>query len=149
MTIRILALVALLSVSQLAEAQEAKRRWEMMNQIRRDKFDYVLPEAMRENNIDMWITMNREGHNDPLYEDLGGGYTGQTGYYIFTDRGTDRIERAVLGISGYLLVQGDAYDYFGSSAELRDFVAAPRPPAHWGQHIAAYWRGRRALSFGL
>ena len=73
-------ITVLLLVTQVAEAQEAKRRWEMMNQIRRDKFDYVLPEVMRENDIDMWITMNREGHNDPLYLDFGGGYTGQTGY---------------------------------------------------------------------
>ena len=37
-----------------AHGQEARRRWERMAQIRRDKFDYVLPEAMRENRIDMW-----------------------------------------------------------------------------------------------
>ncbi|MFB3133822.1 MAG: M24 family metallopeptidase [Rhodothermales bacterium] len=120
-------IIAALFVTQVAEAQEAKRRWEMMNQIRRDKFDYVLPEVMRENDIDMWITMNREGHNDPLYRDFGGGYTGQTGYYIFTDRGADRIERAALGIGGYLLEQGGAYDYFGGSDELKAFVAERDP----------------------
>ena len=43
-----------------AEAQEARRRWERMNQIRTEKFDQILPEAMRENGIDMWITMIRE-----------------------------------------------------------------------------------------
>ena len=75
----LLPIIALLFLPQIAEAQEAKRRWEMMNQIRRDKFDYVLPEVMRENDIDMWITMNREGHNDPLYEDLGGGCGGNDG----------------------------------------------------------------------
>ena len=116
-----------LLLTQVAEAQEAKRRWEMMNQIRRDKFDYVLPEVMRENDIDMWITMNREGHNDPLYLDFGGGYTGQTGYYLFTDRGTGRIERAALGVSGYLLEQGGAYDYFGGADELKAFVAERDP----------------------
>jgi hypothetical protein len=62
------------------EAQEARRRWETMNQIRRDKFDLVLPEAMRENGIDMWITMIREANYEPLWPDLGFGYTGQTGY---------------------------------------------------------------------
>ena len=48
---------------QAAEAQElrARARWERMAQIRRDKFDLVLPDAMRENQIDMWITMVKEG----------------------------------------------------------------------------------------
>ena len=54
-----LLLCTVLFCAQDAAAQEARRRWEMMNQIRRDKFDYVLPEVMRENAVDMWITMNR------------------------------------------------------------------------------------------
>jgi len=61
--------VLLFTLATELHAQEAQRRWAMMAQIRRDKFDYVLPQAMRENNIDMWIVMNREGHNDPLWPD--------------------------------------------------------------------------------
>ncbi len=110
-----------------AHAQEARRRWERMNQIRRDKFDLVLPEVMRENGIDMWITMNREGHDDPLASDFGTGYTSKTGYYVFTDRGPGRIERAVLGIDGYLLERGGAYDLFLPADSLRAFVAARNP----------------------
>ena len=47
-------------------SQESQRRWRKMNQVRNDKFDLVLPEAMRENNIDMWIITNREGNFDPV-----------------------------------------------------------------------------------
>ena len=79
-----------------------------MAQIRRDKFDHVLPEAMRENEIDMWITVVKEGLPDPLTDDLGRGYVGSIGYYIFTDRGEDRIERVAFGISGYLLERNGA-----------------------------------------
>ncbi|MFT4605633.1 MAG: Xaa-Pro aminopeptidase [Rhodothermales bacterium] len=107
--------------------QEAKRRWEMMNQIRSDKFDYVLPEAMRENDIDMWIVMNREGNNDPLWADLGGGYTGNTSYYVFHDSGEGRVERAALGVSGYLLEEGGVYDHFGGGDELAAFVSERDP----------------------
>lgn len=82
------------------EGQEARRRWERMAEIRRDKFDLVLPRAMRENDIDMWIVTRREGYDDPLTPDLGGGYVSDVGYYVFTDRGGERIERAALGISG-------------------------------------------------
>jgi Xaa-Pro aminopeptidase len=103
----------------------------MMNQIRRDKFDLVLPEAMRENGIDMWIVMNREGNNDPLWADLGGGYTGGTSYYVFSDPGEGRVERAALGVSGYLLKEGAAYDYFAGSGELAEYVAE-RDPARIG-----------------
>ncbi len=41
------------------------RRWRKLNQVRHDKFDLILPEAMRENKIDMWIVTNREGNLDP------------------------------------------------------------------------------------
>ena len=58
---------------------EARIRWERMCQIRADKFDLVLPEAMRGNGVDMWITVMKEGLRDPLWEDLGRGYIGNTG----------------------------------------------------------------------
>jgi len=59
--------------------QEARRRWEFMNEIRREKFDLILPEVMRENNVDMWITVVREGYEDPLTEDFGKAYVGSIG----------------------------------------------------------------------
>lgn len=119
------SLILLISLSSFS--QESMRRWRKMNQVRNDKFDLVLPEAMRENNIDMWIVTNREGNFDPLYSDMGEGYVGSTGYYIFTDKGDERIERSVLGISGYLLEEGGTYDYFGSKDELKAFVDARNP----------------------
>ena len=110
-----------------AEAQEARRRWERMNQIRTEKFDQILPEAMRENGIDMWITMIREANYGTLYLDFGQGYTGNTGYYIFTDRGGDRIERAALGINGYRIRESGAYDLFQPAEDLADFVRERDP----------------------
>lgn len=123
------------SLALPAWAGEARQRWERMNQIRLDKFDLILPEAMRENGIDMWIVMRREGFDDPLTPDLGGGYVGTTGYYVFTDRGGDRIERAALGISGYLLEAGGGYDHFAGADTLRDFVAE-RDPKTVGVNIS-------------
>lgn len=124
-----------LGLTRPANAQEARRRWEIMSQIRRDKFDYILPEVMRENGIDMWITVMREGLHDPLYEDLGRGYVGGVGYYIFTDRGMARIERAALGIGGYLLEENGAYDIVTGSFDLREFVAE-RDPQRIGVNMA-------------
>ena len=110
-----------------AGAQEARSRWERMNQIRNEKFDQVLPVAMRENGIDMWITMIREANYGNFWPDFGFGYAGTDGYYVFTDRGGERIERAALGISGYLLERGGAYDLFLSADALADFVRERDP----------------------
>jgi len=106
---------------------EAQQRWEFMNQIRQEKFDLVLPEVMRENGVDMWITVSREGFDDPLTEDLGKGYVGSYGYYIFTDRGDGRIERAVLGVGTALVEDNGAYDIFGSPDDLEAFVRERDP----------------------
>ncbi len=127
-------------------SQEAHRRWRKMNQIRNDKFDLILPEVMKENDIDMWIVMCREGSFDPLYPDLGEGYVGSTGYYIFTDNGSDRIERAVLGISGYLLKEGGSYDYYGSEPELKKYVEE-RDPERIGLNFSKSIGGADGLSY--
>ncbi len=135
----------LLLASRL-HAQESFRRWRITNQIRQDKFDLILPEVMRENKIDMWIIMNREGNFDPLYQELGEGYVGHNGYYIFTDTGSPRIERSVLGIDGYLLEETKAYDYFGSEAELKDFVTK-RDPKRIGLNMSKDIGGADGLSY--
>ena len=137
-----------LDPAESSMAQEARRRWEVMAQIRRDKFDYILPEVMRENAIDMWITVMREGLHDPLYEDLGRGYVGGVGYYIFTDRGGDRIERVALGIGGYLLERNGAYDIVTGSFDLRAFVTE-RDPQRIGVNMAENIGAADGLSYTM
>ena len=74
---------------------------ELTRQIRRDKFDQILPIVMRNHGIDMWIHVMREGNvhsfgnfvNSGFYADLGS----NSGVFVFTDRGGDRIERAAIG----------------------------------------------------
>jgi hypothetical protein len=67
---------------------------EWNNQIRREKFDLVLPEAMRKHGVDMWIHVMRDSIRDRFFEeDLGS----TSGVFVFTDQGGDRIERAVMG----------------------------------------------------
>ena len=125
---RVLSCVLLALLSALpASGQEARRRWEMQRQIRLDKFDQILPLAMRHAGIDMWIVAVKENHYDPLWEDLGRGYVSGIGYYVFTDRGRDRIERAALGPSGYLLEQSGAYDLVDAASTLQAFVKDRNP----------------------
>ena len=141
----LLTIVALLIISN-GFSQESFRRWRITNQIRLDKFDLILPEVMRENKIDMWIIMSREGNFDPLYAEMGEGYVGHNGYYIFTDTGLPRIERAALGIDGYLVEETKAYDYFGSESELKEFVSK-RDPKRIGLNLSKDIGGADGLSF--
>jgi Xaa-Pro aminopeptidase len=131
MSLTIAALV--LTAASFADAQqpsaqgEARRRWEMQRQIRLDKFEQVLPRAMRAHGIDMWIVAVKENHREPLWEDLGRGYVSGIGFYVFTDRGGDRIERAALGPSGYLIEESGAYDIFAPASTLAAFVKERNP----------------------
>ncbi len=93
--------LAQVQTTVLAEENEAEstlykdidmEKWN--NQIRREKFDIVLPQVMRKNHIDMWIYVARESIPDRFAaEELGS----SSGVFIFTDRGDDHIERAILG----------------------------------------------------
>lgn len=121
-----------------------------MELIRQEKFDIVLPIAMRENNVDMWIHAMKLGNPDALALDLALGVwldapeysSGSTSYFIFTDRGGDRIERAVLG--GALTRGEPVYDIFGSEDDLGQFVAERDP-----QRIAVNMSGSLAVADGL
>ncbi len=110
------------------EGQEARARYEMMKMIRQDKFDLVLPGAMRDNNVDMWINVMQDGHTDALSLDLGVNIRNSiletTCFVILTDRGDERIECAVLGPG-----RGDPelYSISGSGNDLGAFVAERDP----------------------
>lgn len=116
-----------------------------MCQIRAEKFDLILPTAMSDNDIDMWIVVMREGQLDPLWEALGRGYVGDWAYYVFTHKG-DRVERAALGVGGYRLAECGVYDYLGGAAELREYVAE-RDPERIGVNMSEFIGGADGLSY--
>ena len=74
----------------------------------------------------------------------GAATSGSTGYYIFADRGEGRIERAALGIEGYLLEENGAYDIVADT-DLRDFVQA-RDPERIGVNMSQQIGGADGLS---
>jgi Xaa-Pro aminopeptidase len=127
-----------------AGAQEARARWERMCQIRAEKFDLILPTAMQDNDLDMWIVVMREGLLDPMWEALGRGYVGDWAFYVFTHRGA-RVERAALGVGGYRLEECGVYDYFGGAGELLAYVTE-RDPDRIGVNMAESIGGADGLS---
>lgn len=137
-------LISMLGAPRAGDAQEARSRWERMCQIRAEKFDLIMPTAMADNDLDMWIVVMREGLLDPLWEALGRGYVGDWAYYVFSATG-NRVERAALGVSGYRLEECGVYDYFGGAGELSQYVAS-RDPDRIGVNMAASIGGADGLS---
>ena len=95
----IMVLVAVFATGNVSYAQRdlatAKVGSEILDLIRKEKLELILPGAMRDNNVDMWIHVTRQGDPDPMFPEFGS----TSGYLIFTDLG-DRIERASFGGSG-------------------------------------------------
>ena len=91
----------------------AKTGSEVLDLIRKEKVELILPDAMRDNNVDMWIHVTRAGDSDPMYPEFGS----TSGYMIFTDLG-DKIERA--SFSGSFGGAGALeFDVYGSRAIRR------------------------------
>lgn len=124
----LLFLVVVLMQGIVIEGQEARARYEMMKMIRKEKFDLVLPGAMRDNKIDMWISVMQDGHTDALALDLGVNIRmsiiESTVFVIITDRGEEGIECAVLGPGRG---DPDLYTIRGSENDLGTFVADRDP----------------------
>jgi len=117
---------------------------EMLDHIRRERFDLILPRVMREKKIDMWIHVIRpwtwsgnefrrlEGSDlnyqsidssDPLRYEFGS----HAGVFIFTDRGGDRIERAVFAgevedAGAFDIVRGQSKFINQENYEILDYV---------------------------
>ena len=119
---------------------------EMLDHIRREKFDLVLPEIMRNHSVDMWIHVIRpwtwsgteqrqlEGRGlnysnidsaDPLRYEFGT----NAAVLVFTDRGGDRIERAVFegeveDVGAYDIVRPQSPFINQENYEIMDYVKA-------------------------
>ena len=118
------------SLSLLVRAStidDARSLWEISCMIRKDKFDYVLPTAMRRNRIDMWIVLDRGRGTEPMARDFGIDTVNGQGIYIFFDPGEGRVERIQLGPETDMAEDCGAYDSFGRSTELRSIVEERDP----------------------
>jgi Xaa-Pro aminopeptidase len=105
-------------------AEDFQSQWEASCMIRHDKFNYILPKAMRRNNIDMWIVLDHGRGTEPLMLDLGIETAYGHGIYIFFDGGGDRVERLCLGGPGSSDLSDicGAYDVIHGKADLRSVV---------------------------
>jgi len=123
-----------------AKTEETIYRYKMLNVVRKDKFNFIMPRAMRDNNIDMWIHVMKRGVPDPFELDFGvypdyflSHQDYATVYIVFTDRGGDRIERALFGTGTSVSATAgrSVYDIFGAEGDFAKHVAERNP-----KHIA-------------
>jgi predicted RNase H-like HicB family nuclease len=101
-------------------------------------------ERMREA-VDLWIVAMKQSHPDPLREDLGGGFIGATGYFVFTDRG-GRLENAVFDIEGNELDGAGGHDFVNPKPGLAAFVRE-RDPKRIGVNMSDDIGAADGLSF--
>ena len=121
------SLLLFATVLPTALAGEAYDDWSINCMIRKDKFRYVLPQAMRNNDINMWIVIDKGRGTEPLFRDFGIATSNGNGLFVFTDRG-DRIEKTQMGGHDDLAKRCGAYDIIGGRrGDLRSFVAERDP----------------------
>ena len=74
------------------EQQALRERW------LKTRLDTMLLPMMRRHKVDMWIVTNEEFHPEPVVPYVAPPipYQGRRDYFIFADRGTDKLERIAL-----------------------------------------------------
>ena len=71
----------------------AKERFRIQRDAIAEKLQTALLPAMRNHGIDMWIVLDRENNEEPLHTELGGGFAGVRGAFLFHDDGSDTVEK--------------------------------------------------------
>ena len=105
------------------------------------KLDTAVLPAMRHHGVDLWVILDRENHLDPLHDELGGGYAGVRGVFIFFDNGGQKPEKIYLGsheqgANSAITLDYDLKKYYGYSKEgltpLLQQIVFSRKPKHIG-----------------
>jgi Xaa-Pro aminopeptidase len=83
---------ALPKLLTVREQQAVRESW------LKKRLDTMLLPMMRRNKIDMWIVVNEEFHADPVTEYIAPAlpYVGRRDFFIFADRGGDKLDRLAL-----------------------------------------------------
>ena len=142
-------------IRQLGNILPLRDRVEPINRMLVDRLDNLLPGLMRETGIDMWLVINREYVEDPVYLTLVPApvfAARRTTMLVFFDRGKDDgVER--LTVSRYAL--GNVYESAwegGTLAEQWERLAEvirERDPKKIGVNVSHDWPFGDGLTAGL
>jgi hypothetical protein len=132
-----------------------RARAEVVNRILKDRLDTLLPRLMRETGIDMWIVINREYVEDPVYLTLVPEpvfHARRLSMLVFFDRGPEKnVER--LTVSRYPMDGFYTAAWDGGTAESQwkrlAEIIAERNPKRIGLDISKDWSFGDGLTAGL
>jgi len=127
-----------------------------VNRILRDRLDNLLPGLMRETGIDMWLVINREYAEDPVYLTLVPApvfAARRTTILMFFDRGDEAgVERLTISRYGLGEFFESGWEEGGSDDEQWERLAqliAERDPVRIGIDTSEHWAFGDGLTSGL
>ena len=142
-------------IDELGGILPHRDRAEAVNRMLRDRLDHLLPELMRETGIDLWLVINREYVEDPVYLTLVPEpvfSARRTTMLLFFDRGPEHgVER--LTVSRYPIA--DLYEAVWEGGSLEEQwrqlaeVIGKRDPARIGINTSPDWPVGDGLTAGL
>jgi len=162
----LLCLILFLAVPAIAENQGVaavddsrnilpeEERARIMNEWLKWRLENIIPELMRREGIDMWLVINREYNEDPVYMSLVPEpvmYARRTSILIFHDRGE---EQGVERLSGSYYGMGEWYKTTWLDKKklqfesLADFIKR-RDPKKIGINVSSRWAFGDGLSVSL
>ena len=149
-----LALTALPLFAQPAVLPE-RARPDAVNAMLRDRLDNLLPALMRETGIDMWLVLNREYAEDPVYLTLvpePNFAARRTTMLVFFDRGGDKgVERLTVSrypMPGYYDAAWEGGDLDAQWKRLGE-VIRERNPKKIGVNVSRTWAFGDGLTHGM
>ena len=118
------------------------------------RLDHIIPELMRRDGIDMWLVINREYNEDPVYMSMMPEptmYARRTSILIFSDQG---MEKGVQRLSGSYYgtenwYEGTWVDKTKTQFESLAEVVAELNPQKIGINVSEHWAFGDGLSAGL
>jgi hypothetical protein len=150
-----LASIVLILIAEIGAILPERARPEAVNRMLKDRLDNLLPALMREAGIDMWVVINREYAEDPVYLTLVPEpvfAARRTTMLVFHDRGAEKgVER--LTVSRYPI--RDFYEAAWEGGEVdRQWtrlaqVIKERDPKRIGINVSRDWAFGDGLTHGL
>jgi Xaa-Pro aminopeptidase len=143
------------AISKTGAILTQRQRPAPVNEVLKERLEELLPRLMRETGIDMWLVLNREYAEDPVYFSLVPDpvhAARRTTMLVFFDRGEEEgVER--LTVSRYGL--GDLYEGAWEGGDLEEQwvrlaeVIRERDPQRIGIDTSRHWAVADGLTAGL
>ena len=131
-----------------------RERVEPVNRMLEQRLDELLPELMREAGIDMWLVINREYAEDPVYFSLVPEpvhAARRTTMLVFHDRGEEGIDRLTVNRYPFGSLYESAWEGGDLDAQWRGLaeVVAARNPQRIGINVSRDWPVADGLTASL